>query len=196
MAFNYRQLKAIQKINKIKLQKTNPYLDEKSGIYILTREDERGFKFAYIGQAEHILSRLEQHLREHKQHIDNSLSTHGLYSVENIYGWKIGFIHYPKERLDEMEQYHIKEYADYGYQLHNKTIGGQGVGKTQLHEYKPAKGYYDGIKQGKKSLAKELSSIIEKHLEINLKESKKDNKVSQKMFDKFKELLLEDTYKD
>lgn len=195
MAFNYRQIKAKQRQNKERILRTNPYVDEKSGIYILTREDENGFKFAYIGQAKHLLSRLADHLSGY-QHIDLSLKKHGLYSNDNFHGWKIGFIYYPVERLDDMEQYHIKEYADNGYQLHNKTIGGQGEGKAQLHEYRPAKGYYDGIKQGRKALAKELSAIIEKHLEIGLKDSKKNNKVSQKMLVKFKELLSEDTYKD
>ena len=117
-----------------------------------------------------------------------------MYSVENIYGWKIGFIYYPVERLDEMEQYHIKEYARNGYQLRNKTTGSQGKGKQQLDEYKPAKGYYDGLKQGRKALAKELSTIIEKHLEISLKQGKEGNKISLKQFEKFKELLKEENY--
>ena len=194
MAFNYRQLKAIQRQNKERILRTNPYVDERSGIYFLTRVDENGFKFAYIGQAEHLLTRLEEHLRLHRQHIDNSLSRHGLYSSKNFYGWKIGFEHYPKEMLDEREQFFIKQYAELGYQLHNKTIGGQGAGKTQLHEYKPTKTYRDGLKQGKKSLAKELSTIIEKHLEISLKQVKKGNKISQKQLEKFWELLNEENY--
>lgn len=195
MAFNYRQIKAIEKQNKERILRTNHYVDEESGIYFLTREDENGFKFAYIGQAKHLLSRLADHLSGY-QHIDLSLKKHGLYSNKNIHGWKIGFEHYEENELDAKEQYFIREYAGLGFQLRNKTTGSQGAGKQQLDDYRPAKGYYDGIKHGKKALAKELSSIIEKHLEIGLKESKKNNKVSQKMFDKFKELLSEDTYKD
>lgn len=193
MAFNYKQIKAKERQNKERILRTNPYVDEKSGIYFLTREDENGFKFAYIGQAKRLLSRLAEHLSGY-QHIDLSLKKHGLYSVENIYGWKIGFIYYPLDRLDEMEQYHIKEYADMGYQLKNKTTGSQGEGKQQLNEYRPAKGYYDGLKQGRKSLAKELSTIIEKHLEISLKQGKEHNKISLKQFEKFKELLKEENY--
>ena len=193
MAFNYRQVKAIERQNKERILRTNPYVDEKSGIYILTRNDENGFMFAYIGQAKHLLSRLAEHLSGY-QHIDLSLKKHGLYSVENIYGWKIGFIYYPVERLDEMEQYHIKEYARNGYQLRNKTTGSQGVGKQQLDEYKPSKTYRDGLKQGKKSLARELSTIIEKHLEISLKQGKEGNKISLRQFEKFKELLKEENY--
>lgn len=193
MAFNYRQIKAIERQNKERILRTNPYAEEKSGIYFLTREDENGFKFAYIGQAKKILSRLADHLSGY-QHIDLSLKKHGLYSSTNIYGWKIGFIYYPIDRLDDMEQYHIKEYADAGYQLRNKTTGSQGVGKQQLDEYRPAKGYYDGLEQGRKALAKELSTIIEKHLEISLKQGKEHNKISLKQFEKFKELLKEENY--
>lgn len=193
MAFNYRQIKAIERQNKERILRANPYVNEKSGVYFLTRQDENCFKFAYIGQAKHLLSRLAGHLSGY-QHIDLSIKKHGLYSAENIYGWKIDFIYYPIDRLDDMEQYHIKEYADAGYQLRNKTTGRQGEGKQQLDEYRPAKGYRDGLKQGKKSLAKELSTIIEKHLEISLKQGKEGNKISLKQFEKFKELLKEENY--
>lgn len=193
MAFNYRQVKAIERQNKERILRTNPYVDERSGIYFLTRVDENGFKFAYIGQAKHLLSRLADHLKGY-QHIDLSLKKHGLYSTKNFYGWKIGFEHYPIEMLDEREQFYIKQYADLGYQLRNKTTGSQGVGKQQLDEYKPSKTYRDGLKQGKKSLAKELSTIIDKHLEISLKQGKEGNKISLKQFEKFKELLKEENY--
>lgn len=193
MAFNYRQVKAIERQNKERILRTNPYVDERSGIYFLTRVDENGFKFAYIGQAKHLLSRLADHLKGY-QHIDLSLKKHGLYSTKNFYGWKIGFEHYPIEMLDEREQFYIKQYAELGYQLRNKTTGSQGVGKQQLDEYKPSKTYKDGLKQGKKSLAKELSTIIEKHLEISLKQGKEANKISLKQFEKFKELLKEENY--
>lgn len=166
----------------------NPNLNEKSGIYFLTRTDENNIRYAYIGQAKHILTRLAQHLTGY-QHIDISLKKHGLYSVDNVHGWHIGFLHCPEDKLDNMEQYYIRLYASHGYQLRNKTAGGQGEGKKQIDEYKPAKGYYDGLKQGRKNLAKELVNIIDKHLEISLKPEKANNKVSIKAFEKFKELL-------
>ena len=193
MNANLRKAKAIEFKNKKLLQAVHPDLDENSGIYFLTRTDEEGISYAYIGQAKHVLTRLAQHLVGY-QHIDLSLKKHGLYAVDNHYGWKIGFLHYPESKLDEMEQHYIKQYAQAGYQLRNKTSGSQGVGKKQIDEFKPQKGYHDGIKQGKKSLAKELSGIIEKHLEISLKESKKNNKVSMKALQKFKDLLSEETY--
>ena len=193
MSTNFRQAKAIEQKNKKRLLEINTELDEQSGIYFLTRTDEDGIRYAYIGQAKHILTRLAQHLVGY-QHIDLSLKKHGLWSGENPHGWKIGFLHYQEEKLDEVEQYYIRQYAQYGYQLRNKTSGSQGAGKHQIDEYRPQKGYHDGIKQGKKTLARELSNIIEKHLVVSLKEEKKNNKVSLKALDKFNDLLSEDNY--
>lgn len=183
-----RQAKAIEQNNKKRLLEVNPKLDEESGIYFLTRIDENGFKYAYIGQAVHILTRLAQHLVGY-QHIDLSLKKHKLYSKSNPCGWKIGFLHFPKSELDKQEQHYIKAYADYGYQLRNKTSGSQGEGKAQIDDYKPSKGYRDGIQQGRKNLAKELSHIAEKHLKIEIRADKANNKVSQKQYEKFMDLL-------
>lgn len=185
---NIAKAKAIEAKNKKKWLALNPDLDDKSGIYFLTRTDENGFRYAYIGQAVHILTRLAQHLVGY-QHIDLSLKKHGLYSDDNPFGWRVGFLHFPASELDEQEQHYIKAYADYGYQLRNKTSGSQGEGKAKIDDYRPAKGYYDGIKQGKKNLAKELSHIAEKHLEIRLKPEKANNSVSQKQYAKFMDLL-------
>lgn len=187
---NIAQAKAIEKKNRYRLLDVNPELDDESGIYFLTRTDENGFRYAYIGQAVHILTRLAQHLVGY-QHIDLSLKKHGLYADDNPYGWKIGFLHFPKSELDKQEQHYIKAYADYGYQLRNKTSGSQGEGKAQIDDYRPAKGYRDGLKQGRINLARELSHIAEKHLEIRLKPEKQGNKVSEKQFAKFIDLLKE-----
>lgn len=185
---NIAQAKAIEKKNRYRLLDVNPELDDESGIYFLTRTDENGFRYAYIGQAVHILTRLAQHLVGY-QHIDLSLKKHGLYADDNPYGWKIGFLHFPKSELDKQEQHYIKAYADYGYQLRNKTSGSQGEGKTQIDDYRPTKGYRDGLKQGRINLARELSHIAEKHLEIRLKPEKQGNKVSEKQYEKFIALL-------
>lgn len=190
---NFRQVKAIEQKNKKRLLEVNPGLDDESGIYFLTREDENGFRYAYIGQAVHILTRLAQHLVGY-QHIDLSLKKHGLYASDNPYGWKVNFSYYPTDMLDEMEQKWIKQYADKGYQLRNKTSGSQGEGKSQIADYRPQKGYHDGLKQGRLNLARELSSIAEKHLKIEIRDDKKNNKISQKQFEKFKELLNADNY--
>ena len=186
----FRQAKAVEKKNKKRLLEVNRYLDEGSGIYFLTRTDENGFKYAYVGQAVHILTRLAQHMVGY-QHIDLSLKKHGLYSADNPYGWKVDYSVCDPKMLDRKEQYWIKKYADLGYQLRNKTSGSQGDGKAQIDDYRPKKGYRDGIQQGRKNMARELSSIVEKHLKIELRADKANNKVSQKQYEKFKELLKE-----
>lgn len=186
----FRQAKAVEKKNKKRLLEVNRYLDEGSGIYFLTRTDENGFKYAYVGQAVHILTRLAQHMVGY-QHIDLSLKKHGLYSEDNPYGWKVDYSVCDPKMLDKKEQYWIKQYADFGYQLRNKTSGSQGDGKAQIDDYRPQKGYRDGIQQGRKNMARELSSIAEKHLKIELRADKANNKVSQKQYGKFMDLLKE-----
>lgn len=184
--------KAIEKKNREKLLLINNKLDDESGIYFLTRVDEEGFKYAYVGQAVKIMTRMCQHLVGY-QHIDLSLKKHKFYDVQkNPYGWKVNFLHFPKSKLDEMEKKYIKEYALKGYQLRNKTSGSQGVGKSQIDDYKPSKGYRDGLKQGEKNLARKLNDIIDKHLVISLKDEKKNNKISQRAYDKFFDLLKGD----
>ena len=191
---NIRKAFAIEAKNKKVLLTINPMLNDKSGIYFLTREDENGFKYAYIGQAKHILTRLAQHMSGYSQHIDLSLKKHKFYSGANLYGWKVNAMNFPENQLDEKEQFFIKQYANSGYQLRNKTSGSQGSGKAQINEYKPQKGYRQGIQQGKKMLARELSDIAGKHLEIGLKPEKLNNKTSQKMFEKFQTLMDESNY--
>ena len=193
MKSNIQKVKAIESQNKRKILSVNQNVDESSGIYFLTRADDNGIQYAYIGQAKHLLTRLAQHLSGY-QHIDLSLKKHGMFSEGNVYGWKINFLHYPEDELDEHEQFWIKRYAKNGYQLRNKTAGGQGEGKKQISEYRPAKGYYDGITQGKKTLARELSHIMEKHLTVELKPEKRGNKVSEKQWEKFNRLLDEKSY--
>lgn len=187
---NMKQIMAIEWKNRRRILAVNPNVDDGSGIYFLTRQDENGFKFAYIGQAKHLLARLAQHLSGY-QHIDLSLKKHGLYSDDNPNGWKINFQHYSIDELDEKEQFFIKQYALAGYQLRNKTSGSQGEGKAKIAEYRPAKCYREGLAQGRKSLARELSHIIEKHLDVQIKPEKQGNKISEKAFEKFRNLLNE-----
>ena len=184
---NIAKAKAIEAYNRKQLLKVNPDLTDESGIYFLTRIQPEG----YIGQARHITQRLCQHMAGYDQYIDRSIRAHGLYSEDNPYGYKVNFLHYPESKLDEMEQYYIQLYAEKGWSLKNKTAGSQGVGKVKIAEFKPAKGYMDGLKQGRKNMAKELSHIIDKHLTVQLREDKQSNKVSQRAFEKFKGLLEE-----
>lgn len=189
MSSNYKKRYAIDKKNEERLLTIKPDLDNESGIYVLTRFDENNIKYAYIGQAKHVLKRLVGHLSGY-QHIDLSLRKHGFYPYSH-YGWRIGVLHYPEEKLDEMEKHWIQRYAADGYQLRNKTAGGQGEGKVQIDEYRPSKGYRDGITQGRVSLAKELKSIITKHLMVTIQPGKENHKVSQRMYAKFFELINE-----
>lgn len=193
---NYKQLYAIKKNNEKRILSVCPGMKNQSGIYFYTRTDENGISYFYIGQSVDCLERNVSHLSGY-QHIDLSIKKRGFYSEENPYGWKLDFIHYPREKLDEMEQYWILEYTKKGYQCrYNKTAGGQGTGKEKINEFKPAKGYRDGLKQGRINLARELSHIAEKHLEIRLKPEKQGNKVSEKQYEKFMALISENTYEE
>lgn len=183
---NYKKIYAIKKANKEKILKICPYVSECSGIYILTRE-ENGFKYAYVGQAKNMLERLADHLSGY-QHIDLSIKNHRWYSENNKTGWKIErLIQCEIRELDNKEQEYILEYHNLGYQLHNKTAGGQGEGKVKIAEYKPAKNYHDGLKQGYKNAQKFISKLFDKNLiyEINGKETV--NKIKAK--NKFEDFL-------
>ena len=196
---NIARAKAIEQENKKRLLKLNPKLNDKSGIYFLLREDENGFKYAYIGQSVGIITRLASHMSGYEQHIDKSLKAHKLYDKEkNPYGWRVEFLNFPESQLDEKEKYYIKLYADKGYQLRNLSVGGQGSERDSgtIGERKPPKGYRDGILQGKRVLARDLGRISEKYLKIELKDEYKGKKVPERQFEKFKELMNDDTYKE
>ena len=160
---NNKQRYAILKKNKEQWLKYYSIKDE-SGIYILTRYDlDNGFKFAYVGQAKKVLTRLAEHLMGY-QHIDLSLKKHGIGSAftrENK--WKCEkIIHCDEAELNRLEQEWIRKCHELGYQLYNHTTGSQGQGKQVLGEQKPAKGYYDGIKQGRDKILKEINERLVK----------------------------------
>ena len=184
---NIAQVKAIESKNKEKLLSVNSKLNDGSGIYFLTRTDEIGINFVYVGQSLHLLTRNAQHMSGY-QHIDLSLKKHGLYSEDNIYGWKVNFINCRESELDEKEQYYIEQYAKNGYQLRNKKLGGQCQGNTQIDEYKPSKGYRDGISQGYRNASKEIANLFDKHLNYS-KKSDKPNKNQDKAVEKFENFL-------
>ena len=187
MNSNIRKVKAIEAQNKKKILSVNPTVNDNSGIYFITRKDEDGIKYAYVGQAKHLLTRLAQHLSGY-QHIDLSLKKHGFFSDSNPYGYEINIINCPESDLDEKEKHYINLYAVHGYQLRNKTAGGQGEGKKQIDEYRPAKGYRDGLAQGYKNASREVANLFEKHLNVSIK-SDKPNKNQQKALDKFNAFL-------
>lgn len=160
---NNKQRYAILKKNKEQWLKYYSIKDE-SGIYILTRYDDNGFKFAYVGQAKKVLTRLAEHPMGYKQHIDFSLRKHGIGAAfVNEDKWKCEKVIYcPESELNELEQEWISRMHHLGFQLLNKTTGSQGQGKQALGEQKPAKGYYDGIKQGRKKVINEINNRLTK----------------------------------
>lgn len=188
------EIKRMEREIKQRLLFINPKLNEQSGIYFMTREDEQGIKYAYIGQAKHILSRLAQHMTGY-QHIDLSLKKHGLISNSNMCGWNVNFLNFPEELLDEKEQYYIKKYALGGYQLRNKTAGGQGSGKKQIDDYRPGKTYRQGVEQGMKNASRDVAKLFEKHLNVSAKNDPPTVNQLKAMdkFEKFLELSEDDS---
>ena len=183
---DYRQIYAIKKNNEGRILKVCPDCPNTSGIYFLLRE-ENGFKFAYIGKAKHLLERLGSHLQGNKQHIDRSLKKHGLWSEDNVTGWKVHYLKFPEDVLNEKEQYYIRKYATAGYQLHNVESGGTN-GKIDIGERKPAKKYFDGVEQGKKNAQKFVSNLFDKHLDYVPKKNP-PTKLQEKAMQKFKDFL-------
>ena len=142
---NYNKIYAVKKANEERILKVCPNCPNTSGIYFLLRE-ENGFKYAYIGQALRLRERLGSHLSGY-QHIDLSIKRHGLWSEENPTGYKVHFLEFAENLLDEMEQKYIKQYANSGYQLRNHESGGTN-GKIALDTRKESRGYYEGLNNG------------------------------------------------
>ena len=191
MPTNWKQLKAIEQKNKERILAVNKAVDEDSGIYIFIRREE-GIRYAYIGQAKHLLTRLAQHLSGY-QHIDLSIKKHGLFDVDkNLTGWNIDVNHCLEEDLDAEEQRYIKIFANKGYQLYNHTTGSQGVGKRALGEAKSPKGYRDGVKQGERNVIKKIAHWFDKHL-IAVPKADNPSKNAIKALDQFNQLLRGET---
>jgi hypothetical protein len=186
MAVNYRQIKAIEKKNKERVLKLHPSVPETSGIYIFYRR-ENGFKYAYVGQAKHLLTRLAQHLSGY-QHIDLSIKRHGLWSADNPCGWNVRIKECAEHELNELEQFYIQWCANEGYQLRNKTTGSQGEGKRALDDYKSPKGYREGLRQGYLNAQRYVANLFDKHL-VYGKRSDKPNKIQEKALAKFEDFL-------
>ena len=184
---NYAQIKAIEQKNKERWKQINDQLTEDSGIYILTRE-ENGIKFGYIGQAKHILTRLAQHLSGYQQYIDLSLKKHGLYSKDNPTGWSVFALNCEESQLDRLEREYIAAYANMGFQMRNKTVGGQDEGKTGLDNQKPSRGYRDGLAQGYKNAQTKIQHLFELYLDYKPKNDK-SSKNQEKAIKKFVEFL-------
>ena len=183
---NYKKIYAIKKANEERILKACPNCPNTSGIYFLLRE-ENGFKYAYIGQAVKLRERLASHLSGY-QHIDLSIKKHGLWSEENPTGYRVHFLEFAENLLDEMEQKYIKQYANAGYQMRNSTAGSQGKGKHGLDNQKQPRTYYEGLNNGYERARKEIAHLFDLHLDYKTK-SDKPNKNQQKALQKFKDFL-------
>lgn len=184
---NYRQIYARKAECEKRIKEVCPDCPNTSGIYFLLREED-GFRFGYVGQSKHLLDRLGQHLIGY-QHIDLSIKKHGLYNAEtNPCGYKVHFLEYPESKLDEMEQKYIKQYANAGYQMRNKTSGSQGEGKQGISANKQSKGYYDGLEQGKKKSREFVADLFNKHLVVTTKKQP-PTKLQEKALQKFMDFI-------
>lgn len=184
---DYKQIFARKEEEKKKLLALNSQLDNQSGIYIFTRF-ENGFKFAYVGQALHLLDRLISHLQGYEQHIDRSLKKHKLWSKDNPNGWQIKFIHCHQENLNAIEQQMILEYATSGYQMLNKTSGSQGEEKFAIVDNQ-RKGYLKGKQDGKIATLRQIKVYFDKYLDFVIKG--KETKIKARKLQEFRELLNE-----
>lgn len=191
MAPNYRKIMAMKAEYKRQIQKLCPSVTNNSGIYVYWRIDENNFKHAYVGQALHLLDRLISHMFGYKMYIDTSLRAHKLYDEEkNPYGYQIDILEEcSEEELNDRERYWIKYYADSGYQLKNKTLGGQDDKKAALGEGKSTKGYREGLVQGRKNTQKEVKEFFDKYLTYDIKG--KPGKIKQRKYDEFTAFLNE-----
>lgn len=185
---NYKKIFAMKSEREGRIKKICPDIPYSSGIYVFYRTDEANIRRAYCGQAVRLCERCAAHLSEY-DHIALSLKKHGFYSEKNPNGWKLKFKICQKENLDEEEISTIKMLADKGFQLYNISSGGQSTGKVISDGYKQPKTYREGLEQGRKNLAKELSHIAEKHLTIEIRADKRGNKISERQYEKFMSLI-------
>lgn len=189
MTVNYRQVFAEQNEIIKKINQLHPDMGHKSGIYFYLRTDETGKKFAYIGKALDLIKRTASHFRGWNQCIDGSLKKRGLWSENNPYGWKLHFIHFPENELNERESYFIDKYKNAGYEMYNIESGGD-VDTEDINERKPSRGYHDGLKQGYENARKEVAHWFELHLDYSIRGNPTLNK--QKAYDRFTKFIKGD----
>lgn len=187
MAQNYRQILAKQKSYEGQVKRACPSINNRSGIYILTRVNENDENCFYVGQAKHLLQRMCGHMIGY-QHIDLSLKKHHLANEYNPDGWHLDVFECPESELDQREREYITKYLEMGYITYNHTTGGQGEGKEALGETKSPKTYRDGLKQGYKNAVRDINNCM-KWLETYVPEDTPSSKL--RYAEKAREKLLE-----
>ena len=170
-------------------QKINSVLErpvmELPGIYVFWRVDSDGIRYAYVGQAKHLLTRLAQHLLGCDSHIDLSLKNRKLYDKNTSFGeWHIHTTYCDASELDFKEHSMIVTVAKSGMQLYNIQSGG-GLGRRNIQSGKPPKTYRDGLKQGYLNARREVAKLFKANLivSINGKETVNKQKSLEKFFD-------------
>lgn len=184
---NYRQIYARKAECEKRIKEVCPQCPNRPGIYAFYRTDpDTHIRFAYIGQARSLISRMSQHLQEY-DHLALSLKKRGIYNKEeNPNGWMIRYIECSLEDLDEKETEFIKQWADAGFQLLNKTGGSQSDGKVVFDNKKPSRGYFDGKEAGYLMARREVSHWFSLHLDVSMK---KPTKNAEKAYRKFLEFI-------
>ena len=164
-------------------------IEQRPGIYVFYRQ-ERGFKFAYVGQSVNCQNRVLQHLNGYEQHIDLSIRKHKLFDEENNpYGYKVAIIEYIDEcdelsdLLNKKEMAYCLQWANNGYQLRNTTSGSQDGDKFDINPRHDNRGYRQGVKDGEVKAKKFINKLLEKNLSFTIqgKTNKNKEKALQKL---------------
>ena len=188
---NYRQIYARKAECEKRIKEVCPEITNRPGIYIFYRTDmDSGLRFCYIGQAKRLTERCAQHLQEY-DHIALSLKKRGFFDPlnpeANPGGWKLSVWECSGlDSLDNAEIQAIREYANNGYQLFNRTAGGQGDGKVIFDNKRQAKTYREGLAQGYVNARREVAHWFSLHLNVSMK---KPTKNAEKAYKKFMEFI-------
>ena len=194
---NYRQIYARKAECERRIKEVCPEITNRPGIYIFYRTDaDSGLRFCYIGQAKRLTERCAQHLQEY-DHIALSLKKRGFFDPinpeANPGGWKLSVWECSGlDALDNAEIEAIREYANNGYQLFNRTAGGQGDGKVIFDNKKQSKTYREGLAQGYLNARREVAHWFSLHLNVSMKKPTKNAEKALAKFEKFIDLEAEE----
>ena len=187
---NYRQIYARKAECERRIKEVCPEITNRPGIYIFYRTDtDSGLRFCYIGQAKRLAERCAQHLQEY-DHIALSLKKRGFFDPlnpeANPGGWKLSVWECSGlDALDNAEIEAIRECANKGYQLFNRTAGGQGDGKVIFDNKRQAKTYREGLAQGYLNARREVAHWFSLHLNVSMKKPTKNAEKALAKFEKF-----------
>lgn len=180
--------------DKMRILRLCPEMENRPGIYTWYRIKEIAF---YSGQSVKLVDRSVQHLEQY-DHLGNSIRTHGLYSKNNPFGWRLRYYYCDESELNEKERQEIAKNVELGYLAYNITSGGQDSGKSDINQRASGKTYREGVAYGYEKCRKEIKEMFEKYLDFRTKSSQecykknKDGELKEiyvKKFNEFKEWL-------